>query len=59
VFETLCESVSTEPANNAGPENLTEALKVRTLVARSTKKEKINESSEVLRMKKLAGILKN
>jgi hypothetical protein len=57
VFETLCESVSTEPAKNAGPENLTEALKVRTLVARSTKKEKINESSEVLRMKKLAGIL--
>ena len=57
VFETLCESVSTEPAKNAGPENLTEALKVRTLVARSTKKEKINEPSEVLRMKKLAGIL--
>lgn len=57
VFETLCESVSTEPAKNAGPENLTEALKVRTLVARSTKKEKINESSDVLRMKKLAGIL--
>jgi len=57
VFETLCESVSTEPAKNAGPENLTEALKVRTLVARPTKKETISESSDVLRMKKLAGIL--
>lgn len=57
VFETLCESVSTEPAMNAGPENLTEALKVRTLVARATKKETISESSDVLRMKKLAGIL--
>jgi hypothetical protein len=57
VFETLCESVSTEPAKNAGPENLTEALKVRTLVARPTKKETISESSDVLRMKRLAGIL--
>lgn len=57
VFETLCESVSTEPAKNAGPENLTEALKVRTLVARPTKKKTISESSDVLRMKKLAGIL--
>ena len=57
VFETLCETVTTEPAKNAGPENLTEALKVRTLVARSTKKETISESSDVLRMKRLAGIL--
>ena len=57
VFETLCESVSSEPAKNAGPENLTEALKVRTFMARSTKKEMISESSDVLRMKRLAGIL--
>jgi len=57
VFETLCESVSSEPAKNAGPENLTEALKVRTLVARPSKKQTISESSDVLRMKRLAGIL--
>ena len=57
VFETLCETVSSEPAKNAGPENLTEALKVRTLVARSAKKQTISESSDVLRMKRLAGIL--
>ena len=57
VFETLCETVSSEPAKNAGPENLTEALKVRTLVARPSKKQTISESSDVLRMKRLAGIL--
>jgi len=57
VFETLCESVLTDSAKNAAPESLTEALKVRTLVARPTKKKTISESSDVLRMKKLAGIL--
>lgn len=57
VFETLCETVSSGPAKNAGPENLTEALKIRTFMARSTKKETISESSDVLRMKRLAGIL--
>jgi len=57
VFETLVESVSSDPVRNTGPQNLTEVLKVRTLRARPTKTKTINESSEVLRLKKLAGIL--
>jgi len=57
VFETLVESVSSDPVRNTGPQNLTEVLKVRTLRARPTKTKTINESSEALRMKKLAGIL--
>lgn len=57
VFETLVESVSSDPVKNTGPQNLTEVLKVRTLRARPTKTQTINESSEVLRLKKLAGIL--
>jgi hypothetical protein len=57
VFETLVESVSSDPVKNTGPQNLTEVLKVRTLRARPTKTQTINESGEVLRLKKLAGIL--